>query len=148
MSNRNDSTHHLPYDFLYSPLANINTKNLLNYYYLLIPITIIVVYVVLSYYKITHRKKRLNKEKIKAKVVKYEMVTTQVSRNHYNSGMCIFVKIIDGNDSICVPLNYSFFILSRPFKIDQEIDVFWYASDLYYWNSFENGLHKYLISKI
>jgi len=115
-----------------------------NYYYLTIPVFFILIYILLAYLKKNHLEKRQNKNKIKARVVKYKMVTKETSRNHYNSGLSIFVEIIDNQDKFTKPLNYSFFILSRPFKINQEIDVFWYASDLYYWNSYENGLFKYV----
>lgn len=94
--------------------------------------------------KTSHQKKKENKQKIKATVVKYEWVTKEVMRNDFHHSLNIIVEINDGEDYIHRPLNYTIFILVKPLKINEEIDVFWYNSKLYNWNSYKKGIFKYV----
>lgn len=36
---------------------------------------------------------------------------------------------------------------SHPFKINEDINVFWFSGTLYYWETFDTGIYKYIPKK-
>lgn len=100
-------------------------------------------FIILSYLKNEHLKKRNGKKKLSARVNKHEMVTSKVRRNHYHTERKTYVVIDNEQPPVSYPLNVPLF---RSYYINQEIDVFWYRSKLYYWHAYQKGIFKYVPS--
>ena len=113
-----------------------------NKYYI---IAILLVVFAIGYFiilKYWHLKRRESKTPIRVTVKKYKFVTTEVEHNHWHSEGTVFVEFPEG--TISEKLNCGSMFNPKPFKIGEEIDVYWYASELYYWNAYERGLFRLL----
>ena len=108
-----------------------------------IPIILIIIVLFLTNSKIEHIKLRIDSKKISAEVVEYRKEKGPM-RNDYTLLNYPYVKIdLDDGDFIIRKLRYAS-NSNKPFKIGEKIFVFWYISDLLYWNAYDKGLYKYL----
>lgn len=100
------------------------------------------VLIYLIYIKITFLKNRNQSKKITAKVIEYRTEKSPM-RNDYTMLSYPYVKIGDDQDTILRKLRYAN-NFNKPFKIGEQIDVFWDGNDLMYWYAYDFGLYKYL----
>ena len=107
---------------------------------------IIGIYVYLTYTKIEFLNLRTGCKKISAEVVEYRKEKGPM-RNDYTELDYPYVKIdLENEEYIIRKLKYAN-SMNKPFDIGQKVDVFWYGSDLLYWNAYDNGINKYLPNK-
>ncbi|MEQ9424608.1 MAG: hypothetical protein RJQ09_09340 [Cyclobacteriaceae bacterium] len=85
---------------------------------------------------------RKNSKKLRAKVVEYRKEKVPI-RNDFTRIDYPFVVILSETQPIIRKLRYSS-SWRRPFRVGDEIDVFFNGSDLLYWNAFDKGLNKFL----
>ncbi len=109
-------------------------------------VIIIGIFTYLTYTKIEFVNLRNRSKKIVAKVVEYRKEKGPI-RNDYTYLEYPYVKIdLEDADYTIRRLKYAK-SGKKPFKIGQEVDVFWYGSNLLYWHAYDNGIHKYIPSK-
>lgn len=109
-------------------------------------ITLIVVFVHMANEKIEYLEIRSKSKKIIATVVEYRKEKSPL-RNDYTELNYPYVKIdLDNGEYIIEKLRYAN-SWSSSLKIGQQVDVFRYGGDLLLWNSFENGIYKFLPKK-
>ena len=109
-------------------------------------IIIIGIFLYLTHTKIEFLEIRNEKKKIKAEVIEYRK-EKGLMRNDYSEMEYPYVKIDLENED-----EYEYSVrklryansLNRSFHIGQKVNVFWYGSDLLYWDAYENGIYKYL----
>lgn len=106
---------------------------------------VFIIFVVLTNSKIDHLEMRSSSKKIKVEVVEYRKEKGPM-RNDYTMLDYPYVKIDLDNDYMISKLKYAN-SFSKAFTIGDQIDVFWYGSDLLYWNAYDEGLYKYLPQK-
>lgn len=86
---------------------------------------------------------RAGKEKLKAEVVEYRNEKSPM-RNDYTQIPYPYVRIrTDRQGEKLVKLKYAN-SLYKPFKIGEEVEVFWYAGVLYFWHTYDKGITKFL----
>lgn len=104
------------------------------------------IFLYLTHTKIEFLKIREGSIKITAEVVEYRKERGPM-RNDYTKLNYPYVKIdLEKDDYIISKLRYADNV-GKSFKIGQKIDVFWYGSDLLYWDAYDNGFNKYLPHK-
>jgi hypothetical protein len=108
-------------------------------------IILILLYLVLWNSKVKFLKMREASKPITAKVIQYRNEKGPM-RNDYTPLPYPYVSIND-NTSELRKLKYAS-SNSKPFKINDEIIVFWFSGTLYYWDAFDRGVYKYLPGQI
>jgi len=96
------------------------------------------------YNKIEFYSKRKKEYKLKASVVRFVKEKSPM-RNDFTLIPYAYVRI-EGRKEKLVRLKYSD-SWSMPYKVGDQVDVFFYAGVLYYWDAYDVGLSKYLPSK-
>ncbi len=89
---------------------------------------------------------RKDKVKIKAKVIEYRKSEVPI-RNDFTKISYPYVELSTSQEHYdLVKLRHTS-SWQKPFAVGQEVDVFFYADDLLYWNAYDYGYTKYLPSK-
>lgn len=81
---------------------------------------------------------------MKAEVVEYRYHKSPM-RNDYTQMTYPYVKINEESERL-IKLKYAS-SGSKPFKIGEQVDVFWYAGVLYFWHAYDRGINKFLPKK-
>lgn len=105
---------------------------------------LLIVFVFMVNAKIKFTAIRNNSIKVRARVVEYRKEKVPI-RNDYTRMNYPFVVLLPDRDRIIRKLRYTN-SWSKPFKIGEEIDVFFNENDLLYWEAHERGVYRYLPS--
>lgn len=92
--------------------------------------------------KIQFLKTREGAKKLRAKVIEYRAQKGPM-RNDFTKLNYPFVNILSEDEQLLRKLRYAN-STSKPFKIGEEIDVFFSGGDLLYWDTYNRGLYRFL----
>ena len=96
--------------------------------------------------KVDFYEMRIGKEKILAQVIEYRDHKSPM-RNDYTQIPYPYVRVNpEDKDSRLIKLKYAN-NMWKPFKIGDQVGVFWYGGVLYYWDSYDSIITKYLPSR-
>lgn len=107
----------------------------------LLPV-LLVVLLFMIHAKIKFTTIRNNSIKVRARVVEYRKEKVPI-RNDYTRMDYPFVVLLPDRDRIIRKLRYAN-SWNKPFEIGEEIDVFFNENDLLYWDTYEQGVYKYM----
>lgn len=109
---------------------------------MLISISIVTIFRIIT--EINSKKEFYNlrngKKKLLAKVVEYKKYKSPL-RNDYTQILYPHVIIIGDEDEKSIRLKFTRYP-KKPFKIGEEINVFWHGKLLYFWDAYDIGWQK------
>lgn len=113
-----------------------------------ITIVLIIYLLALTKIKVQHAQCKSISKNISAKVIEYKMEHGSPLGDD-GSRYYAYVKIeLENKEFIHQKLEHVIGHVSlSPFKKGENIDVFWYGEKLFYWNSYQTGIFKFLPSK-